>query len=66
MRVMHPSRDELRDRRERLLAEANIDRDGLERRAHAGLLTAAEYWLWEELRSIEFLLGEGERDAPNR
>ncbi len=60
-RVRHPSPEELRARRARLLAEARIDRDELEALAAAGALTGDEFWVWEDVRSIEFLLGD---DAP--
>ena len=63
MRVIQPTPTRLRQRRAELLDQARMDRAELESRAEAGLLSGEEYWLWEEIRSIEFLLGgaDGER-----
>lgn len=58
MQVHTPSRDELLDRRRRLLEQSKASREELDRRATQGELAGDEYWLWEELRSIDFLLGE--------
>lgn len=65
MRVMSRSADELRAERERLLARAHASSvEELNDRAARGGLSAAEYSLWEEIRSINYLLGEDdEADA---
>lgn len=60
MGVQTPSRDELLRRRQQLLDHARISRDKLDVRAERGELVGDEYWLWEALRSIDFLLGEDE------
>lgn len=60
MRVMNPDREELLARRERLLRQARTSREELEARADRGTLTGDEYWLWEDIRSVEFLLREDE------
>lgn len=57
-RVLEPSRDELRERRARLLEHAHMSREALEDAADAGTLSPEEFWLWEDIRSIEFLLGD--------
>jgi hypothetical protein len=59
-RVLEPSREELEKRRERLLERARMTREDLEAAANAGTLSGDEYWLWMDIRSIEFLLGEGD------
>ncbi len=56
-RVLEPSRSELEARRERLLERLGMDRDELERAAESGALTGEQYWLLEDIRSVEFLLG---------
>jgi hypothetical protein len=63
MRVMNPSAEDLRAERKRLLARAHAASvKELNDRAARGGLSADEYSLWEEIRSIEYLLGE-EDDA---
>ncbi len=57
-RVLEPSREDLIERRERLLKRLGMTRNELAHRAEAGLLTGEEFWLEEEIRSIEFLLGD--------
>jgi len=56
-RVLEPSRAELKARRERLLARLAISREELQRAADSGALTGEQYWLLEDIRSTEFLLG---------
>lgn len=56
-RVLEPSREELEARRMRLLDRLGMTRDELERAAGSGALTGDQYWLLEDIRSIEFLLG---------
>ena len=62
-RVLEPSRAELEARRSRLLARLAMSRDELERAADRGTLSGEQYWLHENIRSIEFLLGT---DADRR
>jgi hypothetical protein len=57
-RVLEPSAEELRARHARLLARLGRTREGLEAAAEAGRLTSEEFWLWEDLRDVEFLLGD--------
>lgn len=57
-RVVEPSRDELEARRRRLLDHVGMTRDELDRAAQAGTLTSEQYWVWEDVTSTEFLLGE--------
>ncbi|MEX2549380.1 MAG: hypothetical protein WD638_04065 [Nitriliruptoraceae bacterium] len=57
-RVLEPGHDELKDRRARLLERAHMSREDLEAAAAAGTLSAEEFWLWEDIRSVEFLLGD--------
>lgn len=62
MRVHRPSEGELRERLIRLLSELGMTRNELAERAREGLLSADQYWALEEIRSVEFLLGE--HDEP--
>lgn len=62
MRIQRPSEGELRERLARLLSELGMTRDELAERAGEGLLSADQYWALEEIRSVEFLLGE--HDEP--
>lgn len=59
-RVLEPSRDELVARRERLLEQLGMSRSDLERAAQAGALIGDQIWLWEDIRSIEFLLRDND------
>lgn len=56
-RVLEPTRDDLEERRERLLRRTRMGRDELEAAARAGELSGETFWLWEDIRAIEFLLG---------
>lgn len=56
-RVLEPSRAELEARRASLLARLAMSRDELRSAADSGSLTGEQYWLLEDIRSIEFLLG---------
>lgn len=58
MRVTRLTRDELLERHKQLLSHARMPREELEQRAEAGLLSGDDYWLWEEIRGVEFLLGD--------
>lgn len=58
MRVIQLTREQLLERRDQLLEGLRFTRGELEERAEAGLLSAEEYWLWEEIRGVEFLLGD--------
>lgn len=63
MRVRHPTRQELKERRRRLLEQARVSSsDELAERARRGALSGDEFWLWEEITSIDFLLGEDTDD----
>lgn len=57
-RVLEPSREDLIRRRAALLEAAGTTREELERRATAGLLSGDEFYLWDEIESIEFLMGD--------
>ena len=57
-RVIQPSRDELLARRARLIQRARMGRDEMEVAAKAGTLAPDDFWLWEDIRSVEFLLGD--------
>lgn len=57
-RVVEPSLEELRSRRDELLRRTHMSRTELEEAAAAGNLTADEFWLWEDIRAVEFLLGD--------
>ena len=59
-RVIEPSRDELLERRNKLIGELQTSRAALQDRAEAGLLSGEEFYLWDEIESIEFLLGDRE------
>lgn len=59
-RIMQPTREDLLRRRQQLLDEAETTRAQLARRAEAGLLQGDEFDLWDEIESIEFLLGDGD------
>jgi hypothetical protein len=63
MRLAHPTPTELRHRRERLLDKAGFSREELQRCAEEGTLTPEEYWIWQDIRSVEFLLGDEGADA---
>lgn len=57
-RVLQPSGDDLRARREELLRRARMSREELQAGAEAGTLDADEFWLWEDIRAVEFLLDD--------
>lgn len=58
--VMHrSSREQLAARLDSLLAEAKVSRADLAAKAEFGTLTGEEFDLWDEVRSIEFLMGDG-------
>lgn len=59
-RVVEPSREELQKRRRRLLDEVGMTRDELGKAAAAGTLTSDQFWAWEDITSIEFLLGDAD------
>jgi hypothetical protein len=54
---MEPSREQLEERRARMLERVRMSRDELQSAADAGTLSGDEYWVWQDIRSIEFLLG---------
>jgi hypothetical protein len=57
-RVLEPSREDLEARHTRLLERLGVNRAELERLAETGALSGEQIWLWEDIRSIEFLLGD--------
>lgn len=56
--VLHVTREELIERRERLLRHAGLTRTELAERAAAYSLTGAEYDVLTDLEDVEFLLAE--------
>lgn len=58
--VLQPTREDLLERRQRLLDRARLSREELEAQADAGTLPGELYWLLEDIRSVEFLLGSDE------
>jgi glycine cleavage system regulatory protein len=58
VRVVSVDRDELLTRREEILAEHGLSLADLATRAAQYALVGSEWDAWEELRSIEFLLGD--------
>lgn len=61
-RVLQPSTDELRARRDGLVRRTGMTRAELEQRADEGTLDTETFWLWEDIRALEFLLdGDVER-----
>lgn len=58
MKLLHPSRDELRERRQRLLESLNMTREELDEAARTGVLSGSDFWTWEDIQAIDFLLGE--------
>ncbi len=57
-RVVEPSLEDLRSRWRELLSRTSMSRHELEEAAAAGKLSPDEFWLWEDVRAVEFLLGE--------
>ena len=57
-RVLTPTREELLTQRKRLLGNVSLSREELESAAKAGTLTWDEFLIWDDIRSIEFLLGD--------
>jgi hypothetical protein len=60
-RILKPSRDDLEARRKRLLERLGMNREEAGRAADAGVLSGEQIWIWEDLRSVEFLLGDDGR-----
>ena len=61
MTVGHPTPEQLMRRRKRLLEQAGVTSVAeLEERAARDELTGQQFWLWESIRSIDFLLGDDE------
>lgn len=56
--VLQPSVEQLRANRERLSQRLGMSRPDLEARADAGTLTGEQFSLYEDVVSIEFLLGD--------
>lgn len=57
-RVREPSKEELWARRAELLERARMNREELQAGADAGMLDPDEFWLWKDIRAVEFLLGD--------
>jgi hypothetical protein len=60
VRVTQPDFEELRRQRDKLLAQVGMERDHLEDRARRGMLAAEDFWVWREIRSIEFLMEDSD------
>lgn len=61
--VIVKSETELREWREQLLREAGMPYDELDDRAKEFAVTEDQLNIWETIRSIDFLLGNGRRAA---
>jgi hypothetical protein len=57
-RIATPSDEELRERRDRILAKLGVSLEDLRARARQYALVGDEHEAWEDLQSIAFLLGE--------
>lgn len=67
MRVLQPTTEELRARQARLLERSGFTSvEALEDRARRGALSAEEFALWDEIRSIDFLLGDESVRQPRQ
>lgn len=56
--VVEESKEALIERRRQILRQLGLTERDLAARAKAGSMTTDEWGAWEELRNIEFLLGE--------
>lgn len=56
--VREVSREELRSERTRLLESVGMTRAEREEMAACGGLSGAQVWVYEDIRSVEFLLGD--------
>ena len=56
--VPEVSREELRSERRRLLASVGMTRAEIEEMAACGGFSGAQFWVYEDIRSVEFLLGD--------
>ena len=56
--VREVSRQELLAERERLLASIALPREELEAMAELSGLSGTQFWVDEDIRSVEFLLGD--------
>lgn len=57
-RVVEPSPEELRERRKRLLEHVGMTRDELNTAAEEGALSSDQFWVWEDIKTIDFLLDD--------
>jgi alpha-ketoglutarate-dependent taurine dioxygenase len=57
--VIVKTQEELRRQRDELLDRASTTYDGLRERAESYQLTPEERNIWETLRTIDYLLGDG-------
>lgn len=55
-RVVEPTVEEMRRRREELLRRARTDYEDLADRAEHDELVGNEWWIWDELEAIDYLL----------
>jgi hypothetical protein len=56
--VREVSREELLAERERLLASIAMTREELAAMAELGGLSGTQFWVYEDIRCVEFLLGD--------
>jgi hypothetical protein len=59
-RVREVSRDELQARRQEVLERVGMSYEELAHRADQRSLVGEEWAAWDEIRSIEFLMGDDE------
>lgn len=57
-KVLDASAEDLHHQREAILTEFNLTYDEFERRAECYALVGSEWKAWDDLRAIDFLLGE--------
>lgn len=58
VRVIDASAEQLRARVDELLNRLGMSREEADRAAEDGLLEGRDYWTYEEIRSIDFLLND--------
>ena len=56
--VREVSHEELLSERRRLLDSIGMTLDEIEEMAACGGLSGAQFWVYEDIRSVEFLLGD--------
>ncbi len=60
MKVLEPSVADLHARRERLLDSIGMTYEQAQDAAERNLLTGPDFWVWRDVQSIDFLLGDDE------